>query len=176
MSTSTRFDACLKFVLSWEGGYSNDPDDPGGATNLGIIQTEYNAYRLAHKEPQQTVKLITLTEATDIYNSNYWTPTHAAYLAQPLDVVLFDGAVNLGVGRTLEELQGVLGIPQTGVFDTATSTAYHAYADKHGVTQLADGVLARRTAYYRQIGTGKLSKFLAGWLNRVAALRTFAAL
>lgn len=45
MQTSPEFEACLPFVLKEEGGYSNTPGDHGGATNYGIIQREYNAYR-----------------------------------------------------------------------------------------------------------------------------------
>ena len=35
------FDAAVSYVLKWEGGYSNDPDDPGGETNFGISKRAY---------------------------------------------------------------------------------------------------------------------------------------
>ncbi len=173
----SRFDDCLHLILNFEGGFSNDPADPGGATNLGIIQKEYDAYRTGHGLPKQSVKLITQAEAKDIYQKQYWDPLHAEFLAQPLDVVLFDTAVNLGVGRALHYLQNELGVANASTFDKNTSDAYHAYTAKHGVAPLATAVLTQRVAWYHHIGdSGKLNKFLKGWLNRVDALKKWAGM
>ncbi|NBV35020.1 MAG: hypothetical protein EBR81_14820 [Proteobacteria bacterium] len=57
----------LKFVLSQEGGYSNDPADSGGATNFGITHTEYDKNRIERGLPTQSIRLITAEEVRSIY-------------------------------------------------------------------------------------------------------------
>ena len=66
------FKKALTFVLIREGGYVNDPDDPGGATNRGITQRTYNAYLAKLKKPTADVKNITEYEVKEIYYNNYW--------------------------------------------------------------------------------------------------------
>jgi lysozyme family protein len=172
-----RFSDCLDLVLGFEGGFSDDPADPGGATCMGIEQPEYNAYRAAHELPAQSVANISKAEAGDIYLGKYWNPVHAGYLDQPMDVVMFDACVNNGFGAAMEWLQTALGIPVTREFDDDTSQVYHLYVARHGAAQLAEAVLAERVARYHALGdSGTLSKFLRGWLNRVAELKGWAGL
>ena len=172
-----RFDACLALILRFEGGYSNDPADPGGATNLGITQKELSAYCYAHGFPAMDVRDLSAYRASQIYQAGYWAPCHCDYLPPGLDVVMFDSAVNCGVGRAIGWMQGVMGIPVTEMFDAAASQAYHVYVELHGSQSLAAGVLARRVAYYHEIGdNGPLHKFEAGWENRVSELASFAGL
>lgn len=90
------FGDCLQFVLLWEGGYSNIVGDPGGATNFGIIQSEYDLYRELHKIPKQSVRAITQTEVDTIYIQNYWAPIKGERLSPWLNLVMFDTAVNMG--------------------------------------------------------------------------------
>lgn len=171
-----RFDDCLHLILNFEGGFSDDPADPGGATNLGIIQTEYDRYRDSIRQPRQSVRGILESEARAIYLASYWTPTHADYLAAPLDVVIFDTAVNNGTGTAIKWLQLALHVPATGTFDTATSIAYHAvHADN--IPLLASQLLDERVARYHALGDhGRLNRFLKGWLNRVASLKKWAGM
>ena len=51
------FKKALAFVLKWEGGFVNDPDDKGGATNKGITQTTYNSYLKSKKQKTKSVKI-----------------------------------------------------------------------------------------------------------------------
>ena len=166
------FDGALKFVLAAEGGYVDDPDDPGGATNMGIEQPEYNTYRRSLGQPTQDVRDITVTEASTIYKSNYWEPVHGDYLLAPVAYALFDSAVNCGIGMAVSFLQEVLGIPTSYRFDDNTSAAYHNFVAEHTGLDLANGVLARRTTHYKLLvaDNEELAKFLTGWLNRVEAL------
>ena len=172
-----RYDACLALILRFEGGYSNDPDDPGGATNLGITQRELTAYCARLGFPAMDVRALSVYRAGQIYKECYWDQVHADYLPPGLDVVMFDAAVNCGVSRSIEWMQGVLGVPLTASFDAATSQAYHDYVSKHGWKSLAQGVVQRRIDYYHKIGdTGRLHKFEGGWLNRVEELKSFAGI
>ena len=80
----------LQFVLKWEGGYVNDPKDPGGETKYGISKR-------AH--PNEDIKNLTPERALVIYQNEYWTPIGGDNLPLPTCVVAFDSAVNCGVSR-----------------------------------------------------------------------------
>lgn len=82
------FEKALRFVLRWEGGYSNDPDDPGGETNFGICKRDH---------PNVDIKNLTARQAGEIYRAKYWTPAGCDALPAPLDQIVFDAAVNCGV-------------------------------------------------------------------------------
>ena len=110
---SSRFLACLPFVLKEEGGYSNTPGDHGGATNFGIIQAEYNSFRHFAGLPVQSVKLITKDEYRAIYWASYWNP-HCPDLSPGLDLSFFNIAVNGGPVRAVKILQQVVGVSVDG--------------------------------------------------------------
>jgi lysozyme family protein len=119
LGTDLEFEKCLPPVLVQEGGYSNDAHDPGGATNFGIIQTEYNIARRSWGLPQQSVKLITADEYRTIYYTKYWLP-YCAMLYPGLDLEFFNMSVNGGVGRATELLQEALGVNPDKVFGPVT--------------------------------------------------------
>ena len=63
------------FILKWEGGFVNDPDDLGGATNMGVTFGTYQTYRKAKGLPAPTIddlKNLTKEEWTDILKGSYW--------------------------------------------------------------------------------------------------------
>ncbi len=88
----------LKFVGKWEwgndpnGGYTNDPADPGGETKWGISKR-------AH--PNEDIKNLTLERATDIYYTEYWRPAGCDSIPFPSNGAVFDTAVNCGVSRAV---------------------------------------------------------------------------
>jgi len=93
------FERSLGYVLTWEGGYSNQPDDPGGPTMRGIIQREYDSYRERHGLLRQPVRYISSAEIRDIYTHEYWDAMGCDALPAGLDYCVFDAAVNSGVAR-----------------------------------------------------------------------------
>jgi lysozyme family protein len=117
------FTDSLPFVLRWEGGYVNDPDDPGGATNKGITQKVYDGWRRRQGRAEQTVRNITDAEVQAIYEADYWMPPRCDLLQRQLDLVQFDTAVNMGVGRAVRFLQGALGCGVDGDFGPNTRNA-----------------------------------------------------
>src|SRR5712692_4452895 len=125
--SDTRFDSSLQFVLKWEGGFVDDPADPGGATNKGITQGVYDSYRKRKGLAHQGVKSISDAEVSEIYQSSYWDAAKCGSLPAPLDLVEFDTAVNMGVGRAVKFLQHCLHISEDGVFGAATETALSAH-------------------------------------------------
>jgi len=90
------FPKSLRFVLRWEGGYTNDPHDPGGETNLGISRRAY---------PTLDIKSLTEQDAMAIYHRDYWIKAGCDDLPCPMDWVVFDTAVNMGVKKAKVILQ-----------------------------------------------------------------------
>ena len=89
------FDKALKFVLKWEGKYSNDPNDLGGETKYGISKRSY---------PELDISKLTLKQAKEIYYQNYWLKCGCDSLPYPFNICVFDTAVNMGRRRALNFL------------------------------------------------------------------------
>ena len=94
--TSQAFGASLPFILRWEGGFVDDPDDRGGRTNKGVTQNVYHAWRADQGLPQQDVQQINDQEVAAIYYQRYWLPAKCDVLRSKLDLAAFDTAVNMG--------------------------------------------------------------------------------
>lgn len=90
MPMQITFQTALNKVLQSEGGYSNDPNDPGGETNLGISKRAY---------PNVDIKSLTPETVAPIYKRDYWDRVAGDNLPSPLNYVAFDCAVNQGVGE-----------------------------------------------------------------------------
>lgn len=86
------FNQALQFVLEREGGYVNDPSDPGGETKYGISHRSY---------PQLDIKALTPEQAGALYESDYWRPAGCEDLAPDMALVVFDTAVNCGVQQAV---------------------------------------------------------------------------
>jgi len=171
-----RFDACLAAVTKLEGGTSNHPADKGGLTMAGVTQATYDAYRRRKGLPPRPVTQSTRTERADIYRSQYWTPVRGDALPPPLDLVIFDMAVNSGPERAIKTLQRVLGVTPDGVFGNQTLRALQEDAAAGQVDHLVSQVLELREEFYRGIVARDASQkvFLAGWLNRLDDLEAMA--
>ncbi|HPC92900.1 MAG TPA: glycosyl hydrolase 108 family protein [Myxococcota bacterium] len=83
------FDRAIHFVLAQEGGFVDDPRDPGGRTNFGISQRAY---------PDLDIASLTKQQATEIYREDYWKRAGCAELPWPVNLAHFDFAVNAGIG------------------------------------------------------------------------------
>lgn len=172
----SRFDTCLAAVLGIEGGASNHPNDRGGLTMAGVTQATYDAYRRRKGLPPRPVTQSTTVERADIYRSQYWTPVRGDTLPPPLDLVVFDMAVNSGPDRAIKTLQTALGVTVDGVFGAKTLQAVQEDAAAGRVDSLVRQVLAAREEFYRGIVARDASQkvFLAGWLNRLDTLESMA--
>lgn len=95
MDGKSDFRKALKFVLKWEGGYVNDPNDPGGETKYGISKKAY---------PHEDIKNMTIERATKIYYENYWLKAGCDTLPFPFDIIIFDTSVNMGRRKAMELL------------------------------------------------------------------------
>jgi lysozyme family protein len=145
---SDNFERCLAITLKWEGGYSNHPDDPGGPTMRGIIQREYDAWRVKHGKGKRPVRQIEENELRAIYRSEYWDAMACDLQPAGMDLCVFDAAVNSGAARAKTWLEQAADID--------------SYCDK-------------RLTFLQ--GLGRLWRvFGAGWLRRVQAIRNDAHL
>lgn len=170
MTHAEKFETALPFILQWEGGYSNDPVDPGGATNFGIIQSEYDRYRKVNKLATRSVRSIEKAEYEDIYFGNYWLSSHANGLPLGLDLIHFDCAINCGVRTAIKMLHTVYKLPVNIVFTNELSHAIHATENnEHIIATNIDTYKRRRRLYYLAIVFRRplSGKFLKGWLNRL---------
>lgn len=163
------FDDALPLILQYEGGFADDPADPGGATNKGITQAVYDAWRSAKGQVRQSVQLISDQEVHDIYFRRYWQAGHCDALPWPLSLAHFDACVNAGTAQATKFLQRAAGIPDDGQWGPQTVAAGPS-------APLAD-LLLERVRFYDLLVQGKpsLGKFFRGWVNRVLRLREAAA-
>lgn len=162
----TNFNECLELVLKHEGGFVNHPKDPGGATNRGVTQKVYDAYRKTRARPIQSVKFISEDEVKAIYKFQYWDRVQGDFLPRGLDYAVFDFAVNSGVGRASKYLQACVGVKQDGVIGAMTIAAIGKPANV--INALCD----RRLSFLRNLDT--FLTFGRGWTRRVVDVRKHA--
>lgn len=147
--TDELFKKALKFVLKWEGGYVNNPNDKGGATNKGITQGTYNRWLKVNRAPSKDVRDIAMSEVEDIYYNDYWHEAGCNEMTKVFAVLAFDTAVNMGVGRVGEFLRAA------------------KWKDPSAF------IAARRAKYEEFARYGNQRIFLKGWLNRMDDLERF---
>lgn len=173
------FAAALRHVLALEGGWSNDPADPGGPTNRGITLATYAAWRrrqiTSQSRPGLVAELRTIPASTveTIYREAYWRAARCHVLPAPVALMQFDTAVNQGPLRAVLILQEALDVTIDGEIGPRTLAAVLA-ADQIALLKAIAAIRRRR---YRQ--TRNFARFGRGWLNRVerteaAALRLAA--
>lgn len=191
----SRFDECFKLVLDFEGGYSNDPADRGGETNYGITYNTLNDAKNKGWIPfNVTIQNIKIEHAKIIYKKGYWDAVQADSLPHPLDLIMFDSAVNHGPGAAVKLLQKSLNallryteLKVDGIIGPLTLRAINDYVGlgstpgtppNSNIRYLCIDVLINRIELYLSIVLNNKSqeKFLKGWLNRVFKLKNQAGL
>jgi lysozyme family protein len=106
MTYPVTFTRAVSEVLASEGGETNDPRDPGGHTKFGISKRAY---------PLVDIGKLTQDDAIAIYFKDYWLAASCDKFPASVAGVLFDSAVNQGVGRAVQMLQASLGATVDGV-------------------------------------------------------------
>jgi len=166
-ATESIFTRSLAHVLEMEGGYDDDPYDPGGPTNQGITLAEYARDRgvevTADTLATLKAELKTIPPATvrRIYRDRYWLPACCSDLPAPLAFFHFDAAVNQGATGAARMLQQSVGADVDAEIGPLTVAA--AAAQPVPLTLARYGELRR--AHYRSLG--HFWRFGKGWLRRV---------
>lgn len=155
------FDTALACVLRQEGGWSDDPRDPGGPTFRGITLATLASHRGRPVSPGE-LRSITAEDVAGIYRNRYWAAVAADRLPAGVDLAVFDLAVNSGPARAARTLQAALGLHQDGIVGPVT---------------IATAMRTEPAALVREIGRRRLSflqhlaawtAFGRGWSRRVA--------
>lgn len=146
ISDINKFRKCLQFVLNEEGGYVNDPNDPGKETKWGISKKAY---------PHLDIKNLTPEIALEIYRVDYWDKMGCENLTTPTALAVFDSAVACGPGRVKFWLNNL-----------GTNVKIES---KEGI----DALLRLRGNHYYGLAenTSWGKNYLKGWLNRLSRLK-----
>lgn len=156
----SQFDAIIDRVLSHEGGYVNDPRDPGGETKFGIAKRSY---------PNLDIRALTREQAVEIYRRDFWQRVQGDKLPRAVAFQVLDAAVNHGAGNAVRWLQRAAGVADDGVIGPISLAAV-SRADPADLVLLFN---AERLSFYTKLST--FDAFGRGWANRVAGNLRYAA-
>lgn len=161
---AARYPAASDFTFTYEGGYVNDPDDPGGCTNMGITIGTLRGWRSDDSLTCNDVKALSYQEAALIYATNYWAPVWGNKLPVGVNTQVYDWGVNSGPRTSVMHLQRIVGTTDDGAMGPNTLAAVNAYVDKATVQVLLDQYHAERQRYYESLSS--FSKYGNGWTAR----------
>jgi len=153
------FKECLDLVLKSEGGFVNNPADPGGMTNLGVTKRVWQEYT-GHEADEKEMRSLTPEKVAPLYEQKYWRPCYGEVLPRGLDFVVFSFGVNAGPGRSVKLLQQSVGCLPDGIIGPRTR---ELISSSNTATLIAKFSEARRE-YYRALKTFPV--FGKGWLAR----------
>jgi lysozyme family protein len=152
-----KFSEAIAIVLKHEGGYVNDPDDPGGETNYGISKRSF---------PKYDIKNLTEDDAKDIYKQHYWDVSKAQKLKDELRLDYFDMCVNMGQRTAVKCLQKATNnAPGTKI---AVDGRIGPNTIKESKRVSANRLRSFRVLYYAKLIMKKptLEKYYYGWFKR----------
>lgn len=158
------FETCHPWVLTHEGGFVKHPNDPGGATNQGITQRTYDAWRLVMGLPTRDVRQLEAHERDTIYRDQYWDKVWGDLLPAGLDYALYDFSVNSGPARAVsfvQELVGMKGAEVDGIMGVKTLAAIM----ERDPVQLSVALCSKRMRWLRTLKI--FADFGVGWGRRV---------
>lgn len=146
------FDTCFDRLLGHEGGYVNDPADPGGETNWGISKRSY---------PDLDIHSLSRDDAKAIYLSDFWNKISADSLHPAVSFQLFDFAVNSGPDTAIRAFQRALGVADDGYWGPISAAA----ATKMDAKDQVMGLNAERLDFMTRLSGWKT--FGRGWARRI---------
>ena len=159
----SNFERALGEVLRHEGGYVNNPVDPGGETNFGITRTTARAHGY-----RGSMRTIPMPLVERIYRRSYWAAVRGDDLPTGVDLAVFDFAVNSGPQRAAQFLQRAVGVDDDGHIGPITLGAVAA-ADP---AKLVRALCADRLTWLRTLKTWR--HFGRGWTRRVQSVERTA--
>lgn len=158
--------AAVSNLLKWEGGYVNDPSDPGGETNWGISKRSY---------PDLNIKSLTQENAKAIYHRDWWLPYHLGEMPDAIGVKVLDIIVNLGPRQGFKLVQRacnrLLLSPPYLIEDGTSGPLTRAAVIHADPIRLLAMLREVQANYYTTLATEHpvMRKFLHGWLRRAAS-------
>ena len=165
-------DQIIDNILKLEGGYVNNPNDHGGPTNFGVIQSEYSVF-LGRSASIQDVKNMKISEAREIFKKKYYLAPKIDTIADGLQPVVTDACVLYGPKRAIIFLQEVLKdhgaeIDADGSIGDKTATLSKSISAILGSGILVNAYVNKRIEFCQRIVARNPSQsvFLKGWTNR----------
>ena len=152
-----RFNRQVEIIFRHEGGYVNDPNDPGGETKFGISKRSY---------PGLDIKNLSKEKAKEIYWNDFYQKMKIGHIAdEDISLQMFDFGVNAG-GNAVKTMQNILNLKPDGVIGNDTLNAVNSYPDQ---AKLHNLFVDARVQYYKTLVEKRpaSTKYLDGWLNRV---------
>lgn len=152
------FDEAFERLIGHEGGYSNNPADPGGETMWGITRNVARAYGYSGQ-----MRSLPREVAKEIYRGLYWNRCRAEEMPEAVRFDVFDTAVNSGVSQAVKLLQRAAGANDDGVIGPKTMAAVRAMDPQK---------LDKRFSGYRLMFMTDLKNwpsFARGWAKRIAS-------
>lgn len=165
---TSNFQACVDLVLGQEGGFSNHPRDPGGATQYGITLATLRDVRGDDTLTAADVQALDKQTACEIYRTRYWNVLRCDDLPRGVDLVVFDFGVNAGPSRSARLLQKTIGAEADGSVGPATIGAAKQIDPKMVITSFSAG----RLEYHRSLPTWET--FRNGWTSRINTIQKAA--
>ena len=147
------FDEAFEKLIGHEGGYVNNPADPGGETNYGISRRSY---------PGEDIKGMTLARAKTIYARDFWGPAGCDALFDAAKFQVFDMAVNSGVTAAIKTVQRAVAATPDGKLGPLTLQAIQSMPPARFVARFN----GQRLAY--MAGLSHWPAFSRGWALRIA--------
>lgn len=155
------FDTAFDRLLGAEGGYVNNPDDPGGETNWGISRRAY---------PDLDIRNLTRDNAKLIYRRDFWNRIHADSLPSSVAFQTFDFAVNSGINTAVRYLQRAIGVADDGYWGPITQAAVAA-ADESDIIMRLNGL---RLDFMTRLSNWPNAS--RGWSRRIAQNLLYGAM
>lgn len=150
------FDTAFERVIGHEGGYVNNPADPGGETKFGISRRSY---------PAENIAGMTLERAKQIYQRDFWGPAGCDAVPDAIRFDLFDMAVNSGIKPAIKTLQRTVGETADGVLGPRTLAACSSMPGPRLVARFG----AYRIQFITELPDEWWQHFGRGLMNRIAA-------
>jgi lysozyme family protein len=147
------FDDAFEKVIGHEGGFVNDPRDPGGETKFGISKRAY---------PNLNIKNLTISDAKNIYLRDYWAKLQLDKLPEIIRFDMFDAAVNSGLSLAAKLLQRAVKVADDGVIGPGTLAAANAMKPE----TLDKRINGQRLLFLSD--TPNWPTYGKGWVRRVA--------
>jgi lysozyme family protein len=164
---NSNFKQALEYLVKSEGGYVDNPKDPGGRTNLGVTQKVWESW-VGRESNEKEMRALTKTDVEPLYKRKYWDACRCDDLPTGLDYLVFDFAVNAGVGRSAKTLQSCVGVSVDGQIGNQTIEAIKKIAPSDLIERFSEA----KINFYKSLVT--FPTFGKGWLNRVEEVKTTA--
>jgi lysozyme family protein len=154
------FEVCLAHVLKSEGGYVNNPSDPGGETNLGVTRKVWQDW-VGRELQNDEMRDLTPDLVAPLYKARYWDAIQGDLLPNGVDLCVFDCAVNSGISRAVRFIQYASGAIEDGEMGQNTLELINS----QNTVALIKDFCSQREMFYKNLST--FTVFGKGWMERL---------